>query len=126
MQAVDILRNQHFGASPLPEPGQCPMRAVGLRMPKPPPSNETACPIPAPRVQITHECLEHDRLGALPVTVLITIVGNSGIRAAAGTGEYKQLRMASDELAERIGVGHGGDYMGSFGGSWKGPARMGS
>jgi hypothetical protein len=52
-------------------------------------------------VQITHKRLEHDRPRSLPVAVLVPIIGDSGVRAAAGAREHKQFAVALDEFAER-------------------------
>jgi hypothetical protein len=104
MQSIDILRDQHFGAALLLEARQCTMRIIGACMTEPPPSNQAACPIAAPRSHVADERLEHDRPGPLPVAIFVPIVGDPGFGAATGTRQHEQPRVTLDELGERIVV----------------------
>ena len=102
VKPIDVLGHQHLGTSRLLQSCQGPMGAVRQCSPEPPPADEAASPVAAPRVYVRHERLKHHRLGALPVAVRIAIVGDSGVGAATGAGEQKQPRVPLDELTERI------------------------
>src|SRR6185369_8345282 len=65
------------------------------------PPDETACPVTLARLLAVHERLEHHGLRAFPLAVLVPIVGDAGVCAAARTGQHEQPTMTCDEIAER-------------------------
>jgi len=76
------------------------MGIVGQGPTEPAPSDQTSRPIALSRRLVCHEGLLPHRLLALPVSVDIVIVGNAGVRAAAGPGEDEKPSVPIDEILE--------------------------
>jgi hypothetical protein len=66
------------------------VRIIGLRHPEPPPADHASRPVPLARLFVGNECLEPNGLRSFPVAIGVAIVGNAGVRAAAGPGQDKQ------------------------------------
>jgi hypothetical protein len=66
------------------------MRIVGLGLSEPSPADNAARPVTLARQLLGHEPLEANRLRSFPVALVITIVRNAGVRAAAGTRQDKE------------------------------------
>src|SRR6185369_4621117 len=100
VKTIHVLRDEQLHA-PFPlELRQRVMRAIWLRAPEESPADETARPVPLARVFVVHERLELHGLCALPLAILIAIVGNAGVGAAARTGQHEQPTMTRDEVAQ--------------------------
>jgi hypothetical protein len=74
------------------------MSIVGQRLTEAAPSDQTARPITLARCLVCHEGLVRHRLLALPVSVDITIIRDTGIRAASRSGKDEKPLMPMDEI----------------------------
>ena len=105
MQTVDILGEEQLAPAVGFQPRQRMMRIVGLRHSEPPPADHASRPISRARILIRGERLEPHRLRSFPIAVVVAIVRNAGVGAAAGAREDKQLLVLFDEGLE-CGIFH--------------------
>ncbi len=105
VQTVDILGEEQLAPAIGFEPRQRVMRVVGLGLSEPPPADHASRPVPLARLLVGNERLEPNRLRSFPVAVAVAIVGNAGVRAAAGVRQDKQPLVLFDEGLE-CGIFH--------------------
>src|SRR3954454_24082046 len=70
---------------------------VGLGSSEPSPADHASCPVALTRLLVGNERLEPHRLRSFPVAVAVAIVGNTGVRAAAGPRQDEQPLVLFDE-----------------------------
>ena len=108
VQPIDVLGQQELAAVHRLQTREGSMRIVRLGAAEAAPTDHAAGPIALARQRVAHEGLIGHRLGALPIAVGVAIIGNAGVRAAAGAGQNEQASMAIDKVGEVGGGGHGG------------------
>src|SRR3954469_15219750 len=86
------------------------MRGAGRGGGEARPARVRARPVTAVDGLLRAERLDHDRRPALPVAVLVAIVGNARRGAAAGAGEHEHTVMRRDPVSQSLNCfGHDPD-----------------
>ncbi len=105
VQPVDILGEEQLALAIGFQPRQRVMCIVGPSLSEPPPANHASRPVTLARLLVGNKRLEPDWLRSFPVAIAVAIVGNAGVRAAAGSGQDKQPLVLFDEGLE-CGIFH--------------------
>jgi len=100
VQPIHVLGEQDLALAIGFEARQGVIRIVGQGLSESSPADHAARPVTTTRGFLGDEGLEAHRLRPFPVAVDVAIVGDSGVRAAAGAGQNEKALMAFDEGLE--------------------------
>lgn len=105
VQTVNILGEEQLAPAIFFQTRQRVMCVVGFGSSEPSPADHASRPVPLARLLVGNERLEPNRLRSFPVAIAIAIVGNAGVRAAAGPRQDEQPLVLFDEGLE-CGIFH--------------------